>query len=153
MSVINPTQVVTTVMGKPVTYSQTVQGKGYVYENGYFTMPERAPSGIWDTVGNIIKTGVDIYKGVVQAKTSERIPIIPSQNAVYPVINSLPEKQVVGYQEQGSIFDNIFGAVRTVAQAPELMSRTEQISKQAQLTGWVIFGGLIFVGVILLAKR
>lgn len=141
--------IVATIMGKPVTYRQTAQGAGYVFENGQFKVPERT-SNLWDTVGNILKTGVDVWKTSQESKQKIRLP---TQEVQEPIIFNIPPKAVIEEKPFGNILEDVPQALRTMALAPELVARSEKIGQQAQISGLLIFGGLIFLGLILLSKK
>ena len=150
-----------TLLGdKNVFYKSSGTGNfgGFVYHpDGTVTIPNKAPSGIWDKIGKIIDTGLDVWAKIKEIKkpVHTRTPSIPTQTVTYPYVYVGSTKTVEGKQTKGNILsgNDIINAIKSPGQTPELTKKANIITKQAQTIVWIIVGGLVFLGIVLLARR
>jgi len=118
-------------------------------------VPYKKPT-IWETISDIAKTGADIYKTYATIKYSKPVRTSP-QVVKEPYIVPIPHKEIVAYQPQSQLptldLSDITGAIKTMASAPRLTQRAEQMTAKVQYTGWIIAGVIILLIVVLLTRR
>lgn len=118
----------------------------------YSGVPHKSPVW-WETTKDIIKTGLDVWKGIETTKQTKKIEI-PRQDILSPYIIKVPDRPVSQYQPQGNIdFSDIVGVIKTTAQAPLLVERAERVGQKAQYTGWIIGGAIVLLAIVLLTRR